>query len=107
GLGQLGFYLLGIGQTLGDDLTPLLQHPEDGSIGKPVKQEANDTEADHLGEQMRPVHTESPGNLLDLPATALFRQQEKNIHNRTRRVGRWVALALCLTASRYLTRNKV
>ena len=39
GPGQLGLDLLGIGQALGDLLTPRFQHLEDGSIGEPVQDE--------------------------------------------------------------------
>ncbi len=39
GLGprQLRLYLLGVGETLGDELTPLRKHFEDGPIGKQVE----------------------------------------------------------------------
>jgi hypothetical protein len=74
GLRQFGFYLLAIRQTLGDQLTPRRQHPEHGLIGQQIKDETDDREADCLGNQMRPVHSEGPGNLLDLPATLSFRK---------------------------------
>ena len=35
-----------------------------------------------LGDQMRPVHAESPGDFLHRPAATCLRQQNKTIHNR-------------------------
>src|SRR5215813_4566272 len=60
-LAQLRFYLLAVGQTLGDELTSLFQHPENRLISKPVKKGTNDAEADDLGNQMSPVHPENFG----------------------------------------------
>jgi hypothetical protein len=48
---------------------------EDRLVGKPVKKKTDNGEADYLGSQMRPVHAESVGDLLDLPSGARFRQQ--------------------------------
>jgi len=62
GPGQLSLYLLGIGQTLSDLLTPHFQHLEDRSIGEPIQDKANDAEAGYLGEQVRPVYAEGRDN---------------------------------------------
>src|SRR5262249_53312709 len=77
---QLRFHLVGIRETLGDELTPLLQHLEDRPIGEPVEKKTDDAEADHLSYQMRPVHAERSGNLFDLPATLPLCHQDECIH---------------------------
>jgi hypothetical protein len=81
GPGQLGLYSLGVGHTQSDLLTSHLQHREDGSIGEPVKDQAHDAEADDLGEQMRPVHTEGRRNPFGTAIDDLcLRRHEKKIH---------------------------
>jgi hypothetical protein len=57
----------------GDSPPPLLQHGKDGPISEPVKESANDAKADDLGNQLRPIHAECPGDLFDLPASARVR----------------------------------
>src|SRR5262249_52150874 len=76
----LRLYFFGIGETLCDELAPILQHLKDRLIGEPVKKKTDDAETNHLGYQMRPVHTETLGNLLDLPAAFCFRHKNKCIH---------------------------
>jgi hypothetical protein len=39
-----------------------------------VKEGTNDAKADDLGNQLRPIDAEGPGDLFDLPAAARFRQ---------------------------------
>src|SRR5262249_34008055 len=76
GLGpvQFGLDLFGIRKPLGNLLAPLFQHGEDAPVSELVEYGAYDTEADDLRAEVRPVHTESPGYLLDLPATLLRRE---------------------------------
>ena len=74
GPGQVGLDFLGIGQTLGDEPAPLFQHRKDGAISESVEESTHDAKADDLGNQLRPIDAEGPGNLFDLPATARVRQ---------------------------------
>src|SRR5262249_28749097 len=81
-LGQLGFYFLGVGQTLGDLLAPGFEDLEDRSIGQGVQQRTDDGEADYLGSQMRPVDAERRGNLFDLPGgPVLLGQGDQQAHD--------------------------
>ena len=73
GAGQLGLYLLGMGQALSDLLTPHLQQLEDSSIGEPVQDGAYDAEAGYLGQELRPVYTEGRDDTFDGSATDCFR----------------------------------
>src|SRR5262249_61521171 len=50
-------------------------------IAKQIEKCTNNRKTDNLRNQMRPVHSKSPGYLSDLPAS--FRKQENSIHNRT------------------------
>ena len=81
-LGQLSSYLFCVGKPL-SDLTPsLFQHLEDRLIGEPIKNKADDGEADDLGNQMRPVHAEGIRKLLDLTRAIRFNQKSQSIHRR-------------------------
>ena len=114
GPGQFGLYFLGIGQTLGDLLTPLFQHLKDWSIGKPVKKNAHDAEADDLGEQVRPVHTRNVRAICFDSArrwpVILHSKTNEHSYDRITRKGlgaeHRTALTLRPTISPYFTRNR-
>jgi hypothetical protein len=55
---------------------------------------------------VRPIHAESPGDFLNRPAPARFRQQNKTIHNRGFvEMGRRAGPAPRPAAPRYFTRK--
>ena len=81
--GQLDLDPLGVGQPFRDLPPPLLEHGEDAAIGEPVEEGADDSEADDLGDQMRPIHPERPCDPFDLPARIGLRQKKESIHRRT------------------------
>jgi len=75
GPSEFDAYLLPVRKSLRDLPAPLLQHFENWFVRKPVKNKADNAEADNLRNQVRPVHPKGTGNLLDLSSAIDFRQQ--------------------------------
>jgi hypothetical protein len=71
---QLGFDFFGIGDALGNLPPALFQHNEDALIGEFVEHGAYNSETDDLCAEVRPIHTESAGDLCDLSFTLLGRE---------------------------------
>ena len=53
---------------MGDLPFPFFQHFDNRLISESLQKNTNNTEADNLSEQVRPVHPEGLGDLFDLPA---------------------------------------
>ena len=76
GASKFRFDFFGVGQPIGDFFAAIGEHLKNAAIGEFIKQEANDPEADDLGNQAGPIHAECSSDLLGsaTPTAGCFSQ---------------------------------